>query len=54
LSVDSGVSAEEGNGFFVRARGPGGHFVVELADGEVDVFGEVGYVYVHWALIIDY
>lgn len=47
MAVDSGVSAEEGNGFFVRTGGPGGHLVVELADGEVDVFGEVGYVDVH-------
>lgn len=47
MPVDGGIAAEEGDGSFVGVGGPGGDLIHEFADGEVDVFGEVGHIRIH-------
>lgn len=52
MPVDGWIAAEEGDCGFVGVGRPGGDLIEEFADGEVDVFGEVGNVRVHCDRII--
>lgn len=52
LPVDGWIAAEEGDCRLVGVGWPGGDLIKKFADGEVDVFGEVGNMRVHCDRII--